>query len=68
VVREETRVFDHVGGGWYFQADEVARCVRDGKKESGAWTHEKMLLEMEVFDEVRRQGGHVFPPGVEKVV
>lgn len=68
VVREETRTFEHVGGGWHFQADEVARCVRDGKRESAAWTHEKMLLEMEVFDEVRRQGGYVFPPGVEKVV
>lgn len=68
VVREETRVVDYVGGGWHFQADEVARCVRDGKKESEAWTHDKMLLQMEIFDEVRRQGGYVFPPGVEKVV
>lgn len=67
-VREETRRFEYVGGGWHFQADEVARCVRDGKKESEAWSHQKMLLAMEVFDEVRRQGGYVFPPGVEKVV
>ncbi|KAH9479521.1 D-xylose 1-dehydrogenase (NADP(+)) [Psilocybe cubensis] len=68
VTKEETRNFDYVGGGWHFQADEVARCVRDGKKESALWGHDKSLLEMTVFDEVRRQGGYKFPEGVEKVV
>jgi hypothetical protein len=29
-------------------------CVRDGKKESALWDHEKSLLEMSIFDEVRR--------------
>lgn len=52
-VREERRAFEYVGGGWHFQADEVARCVRDGKKESKMWSHDKSLLEMEIFDEVR---------------
>lgn len=46
-------MFEYVGGGWHFQADEVARCVRDGKKESALWGHNKSLLEMEIFDEVR---------------
>lgn len=68
VVSEEKREFKYVGKGWHFQADEVARCVRDGKIESGIWTHEKSLFEMEVFDEARRQGGYAFPPGVEQVV
>ncbi|KAF8889338.1 NAD(P)-binding protein [Infundibulicybe gibba] len=67
-VREERRVFEYVGTGWHFQADEVARCVRDGKRESSLWGHNKSLLEMEIFDEVRRQGNYVFPAGVEKVV
>lgn len=53
VEKEERRVFDYVGGGWHFEADEVARCVRDGKKESELWGHDKSLLEMTVFDEVR---------------
>jgi predicted dehydrogenase len=53
VVREETRTFSHVGGGWYYEADEVARCVRDGKLESETWGHDKSILLMEVFDEVR---------------
>jgi len=68
IEREDRRVFEYVGGGWHFEADEVARCVRDGKKESSLWGHDKSLLEMTIFDEVRRQGGYKFPPGVEKVV
>jgi hypothetical protein len=54
VVKEETRKFEYVGSGWHFQADEVARCVRDGKAESELWGHDKSLLEMDIFDEVRR--------------
>ncbi|KAF7977097.1 hypothetical protein HWV62_4685 [Athelia sp. TMB] len=57
-----------VGSGWHFQADEVARCVRAGKLQSADWGWDKSLLAMRVFDEVRRQGGYVFPPGVEQVV
>lgn len=51
---EETKTIkvDWVGGGWHFQADEVARCVRDGKLQSDLWGSDKALLEMEVFDEV----------------
>jgi len=68
IEKEERRVFEYVGGGLHFEADEVARCVRDGKRESTLWGHEKSLLEMSIFDEVRRQGGYVFPPGIEKVL
>ncbi|KLO11609.1 NAD(P)-binding protein [Schizopora paradoxa] len=68
IAREEVKKFEYVGKGWHFQADEVARCVRDGKLESEVWTHAKSILEMEIFDEVRKQGGYVFPPGVEQVV
>ncbi|EPQ56468.1 NAD P-binding protein [Gloeophyllum trabeum ATCC 11539] len=67
VYKEETRVYEYVGSGWHFQADEVARCVRDGKLQSDLWGWDKSILEMTVFDEVRRQGGYVLPPGVEKV-
>ncbi|KAJ3757549.1 hypothetical protein EV360DRAFT_45814 [Lentinula raphanica] len=67
VVREEKRFFEYVGRGMHFQADEVARCVRDGLRESRLWGHEKSLLEMHILDEVRKQGGYELPPGVEKV-
>lgn len=56
------------GGGWHFQADEVARCIRDGKIQSRIWGLDKSLVEMEIFDEVRKQGGYVLPEGVERVV
>jgi hypothetical protein len=52
IEKEEKRVFEYVGGGLHFEADEVARCIRDGKKESTLWGHEKSLLEMFIFDEV----------------
>lgn len=51
----ETKIVEvqWAGGGWHFQADEVARCVRDGKLESEDWGWDKSLLEMRIFDEVR---------------
>ncbi len=52
VVREETRTFNHVGGGWFYEADEVAKNIRDGKLESETWGHDKSILLMDVFDEV----------------
>ena len=57
VVREEVKEFKEFedsrnGTGLYLEADEVARCVRDGKIESEIWGWDKMLLEMKIFDEV----------------
>ncbi|EIN06157.1 NAD(P)-binding protein [Punctularia strigosozonata HHB-11173 SS5] len=68
IVKEEKRSFEYVGSGWHFQADEVARCVREGKTQSDLWGHEKSLLAMRIFDEVRKQGGYTLPDGVEHVV
>lgn len=60
VAKEEVKQFDiPEGGGWHYQADEVARCLRDGKLESDIWTHEKTILEMEIFDEVCRKSAVV---------
>ncbi|KAF6824622.1 nadp:d-xylose dehydrogenase [Colletotrichum musicola] len=48
-------------GGWgrglYWEADEVARCVRDGKLESGILTLDETVTTMEIMEEVLRQGG-----------
>jgi predicted dehydrogenase len=52
VAREEDKVFEYIGHGMHYEADEVARCIRDGKSESALWGHGKSLLEMTVFDEV----------------
>ncbi|KAG5221250.1 NAD(P)-binding protein [Salix suchowensis] len=45
----------------------VREETKAGKLESDLWGHEKSLLEMNIFDELRKQGGYEFPPGVEKV-
>lgn len=52
VLKEERTVFQYVGGGYHFEADEVARCVLAGMKESELWGHNKSLLELEIFDKV----------------
>jgi len=70
VVEENRKVFasSFPGGGWHFQADEVARCIRDKQIESKTWGLGKTLLQMEIFDLVRKQGGYALPQGVEKVL
>lgn len=52
VEREETKTFKYVGGGWHYEADEVARGIRSGIVESDSWGHEKSIIVMETFDEV----------------
>ncbi|KAG8887545.1 hypothetical protein FRB98_009451 [Tulasnella sp. 332] len=69
IVTEHRRDFtaSFAGGGWHFQADEVARGIRDGKIESEVWGLDKTLFQMEIFDQVRKHGNYVLPAGVEKV-
>lgn len=59
ILKEEVKTFvngslegQSEGGGWHYQADEVARCIRDGKLQSEIWGMDKALLAMEIFDEV----------------
>ncbi|KAJ9127671.1 hypothetical protein QFC24_001081 [Naganishia onofrii] len=51
------------GRGMQYQADEVARCIRDGKKESERCDLAESRIVMHVFDEVRRQGGYPVKEG-----
>jgi hypothetical protein len=45
------------GQGFFYEADECARCVRDGRMESEGMPWEESLAVMRVMDEVHRQGG-----------
>jgi predicted dehydrogenase len=68
--KHETKEFDDRPGGghgMFWEADECARCVRDGKMESAAmgWRESEEVLK--VMDEVRRQHGIVYPGGLESV-
>jgi predicted dehydrogenase len=53
------------GHGMFWEADECARCIRDGKLESSVMGWGESEAVMEVMDEVRRQGGLVYPEEIE---
>ena len=55
------------GHGLFWEADECARCVRDGKGQSEVFPLEESLVMMRIMDEVRRQGGVVYPERIESV-
>ncbi|GAA5880922.1 hypothetical protein JCM16303_005176 [Sporobolomyces ruberrimus] len=51
--------------GFAWEADAVARSLRDGKLESEHMPLNETLLMMEVFDEMRKQGGLLYPESLE---
>ncbi|KAK9233778.1 hypothetical protein V1525DRAFT_415385 [Lipomyces kononenkoae] len=53
--------------GLFWEADAVARDIRDGKIVDDIYPIEETLFEMEVFDEVRRQNGVKYPSEIEFV-
>ncbi len=55
------------GGIWGFawEADEVARCIRDGKLQSARMPVRETVLQMAVFDQIREQNGLVYPEALE---
>jgi predicted dehydrogenase len=54
-----------VGHGMFWEADEAARCLRDGKLESDTLNWEESIAIMETMDEVRKQGGLIYPELIE---
>jgi predicted dehydrogenase len=66
-IREVECDFPAGGHGMYWEADEVARCLRDGKLESEGMPWEESIVIMEVMDEVRKQNGLVYPEKIETV-
>ena len=53
------------GHGMFWEADEAASAVLEGRKEGRFEGLEESVLVMEVMDEVRRQGGLTFPERIE---
>jgi predicted dehydrogenase len=53
------------GYGMYWEADEAARCLRDGKLETEGISWEESTLVMEVLDEIRRQNKVKYPEEIE---
>lgn len=56
---------DEARGGWghgmFWEADECARCLRDGKKESEGMPWEESVVMMGVMEGTWRRGGVVYP-------
>lgn len=61
---EETVRLEHVGNGYNYEADEVMRCLREGKQASDIWPPSATLALMETMDEIRRQWGLTYPTEV----
>ncbi|KAK9360352.1 hypothetical protein V1504DRAFT_455150 [Lipomyces starkeyi] len=53
--------------GLFWEADAVARDVRDGKIVDDIYPAQESVFVMEVFDEVRRQNDFVYPAEIEFV-
>jgi len=49
------------GHGMFWEADECARCLRDGKVESDTLPWSESIVIMEVMEEALRQGGVEYP-------
>lgn len=63
--RVKETVCEIPGQGMFWEADECARCLRDGKVESSVLGWEESCVIMGVMDEVRRQGGVKYPENIE---
>lgn len=49
------------GHGMFWEADECARCLRDGKLESASLPWEESVVIMETMEEALKQGGVEYP-------
>jgi predicted dehydrogenase len=56
------------GHGMYWEADEAARCVRDGKLESETLSWDESIVIMETMDTVRKHGDLKYPDLIETAV
>ncbi|KAG9106412.1 hypothetical protein FRC07_008846 [Ceratobasidium sp. 392] len=62
-----THDFKIPGQGLFWEADECARQIRDGKLQSERYSLKDSVVFMEVLDEVRKQGELAYPGGIEDV-
>jgi predicted dehydrogenase len=53
------------GHGMFWEADEVSRCLRDGKLESSVIPWDESVLILSVVDEIREQAGYTLPADIE---
>lgn len=58
---KEFFTFDIKGNGYEFEAEEVAKCLYEGKTTSELWSSDHSRLLVEMMDNIRQQCGVVYP-------
>lgn len=58
---EQQFEFEKKSLGYSYEAEEVMRCITDGKKQSEAMPHAFSLLLIETLDAIRHKAGIVYP-------
>lgn len=58
---EEVMTFDRRGIGYYWEAEEVGRCIRQGQRESSVFPHRESLALMDTMDRIRDLWGLTYP-------
>jgi predicted dehydrogenase len=58
---ETTYAPDTRGNGYNYEAEEVMRCVREGRTESAVMPVAESVQIMKIMDEVRQQAGFQYP-------
>jgi len=59
--KEEIISFNFRGNGYNYEADEVVKCLREGKTQSDIMSWDKSLELIDMLDEIRKECGIVYP-------
>lgn len=58
---KQTPEFNFIGNGYNYEAEEVVKCLLEGKKQSEKMSWDDSLLLIDMLDEIRRQCGITYP-------
>lgn len=58
---KQTFTFDFIGNGYNYEAEEVVKCLQNGKKQSDMMSWDNSLNLIKLLDEIRKQGNIVYP-------
>lgn len=53
--------FNFIGNGYNYEADEVNKCIRNGKIQSDLWSWKDSLRLIETLDLIRKEIGLIYP-------
>ncbi len=59
--KEKLILFDFKGNGYNYEADEVVKCIREGRIQSDSMSWDASLELIDTLDAIRKQCGLVYP-------